>query len=48
MIKPLSNKLNPLKYAVVTVSSARQIPDIEAAIEFLEEARKRLDKSIDA
>lgn len=48
MIKPLWNKLNPLKYAVVTVASSRQIPDVEAAIEFLEEARKRLDKSQDA
>ena len=48
MVKPLWNKLNPIKYATVTVSASRQIPDVEAAIEFLEEARKRLDKSTDA
>ena len=42
MIKPLHNKLNPLKYAIITVSVSRQFADIEAAITFLEEAKSRL------
>jgi hypothetical protein len=48
MVKPLWNRLNPIKYALISVYSSRQIADVEAAIEFLEEARKRLDKRNDA
>jgi hypothetical protein len=32
LIKPLSTKLNPLKYAIITVQVSRQFPDIEQAI----------------
>lgn len=32
LIKPLSAKLNPLKYAIITVQVSRQFPDIEQAI----------------
>jgi len=42
MIKPLHTKLNPLKYAIITVSVSRQFADIDAAITFLEEAKSRL------
>lgn len=48
MIKPLYNKLNPLKYALITVSVSRQFSDIEAAITFLEEAKVRLQGKVDA
>jgi len=48
MVKPLSTKLKPLKYAIITVSVSRQFSDIEAAITFLEEAKTRLQGKIDA
>jgi hypothetical protein len=48
MIKSLSTKLNPLKYAIITVSVSRQFADLEAAIVFLEEAKGRLINRTDA
>lgn len=48
MVKPLYMKLNPLKYAIITVSVARQYPDLEQAIKFLEEAKSRLVNKVDA
>jgi len=48
MIKPLSTRINPLKYAIVTVSVSRQFADIEQAITFLDEASKRLEGRKDA
>jgi hypothetical protein len=48
LVKPLNRKLNPLKYAIITVSVSRQYPDIEAAITFLEEAKTRLSGKTDA
>lgn len=47
MIQPLHDKVNPIKYAIVTVHVSRQFTDIEKAIEFLGEAKDRL-KSVDA
>lgn len=48
MIKSLSTKLNPLKYAIITVQVSRQYADLEAAITFLEEAKGRLVNKTDA
>lgn len=43
MVKGLNDKMNPMKYAQITVSASRQFEDFEVAIEFLEEAKKRLN-----
>jgi len=48
MIKGLQSKLNPIKYALVTILVSRQHKDIEASITFLDEASKRLDGKRDA
>ena len=48
MIKPLWNKINPIKYAQITVLVSRQFPDVMKAIEFLTEAQNRLEKWQDA
>ena len=48
LVKPLNHKLNPIKYAVLTVLASRQHEDIAASIEFLEEAKKRLENYKDA
>lgn len=48
LVRSLDKKLNPLKYAILTVSASRQHPDLEEAIKFLEEARLRLDGEPDA
>lgn len=48
MIKGLSSKLNPLKYALITVQVSRQHADIEEAIKFLTEAMDRLKGKNDA
>ena len=29
MVKPLHNKMNPMKYAIVTVSASRQFEDFD-------------------
>ena len=43
MVKALYDKMNPMKYAQVTVSASRQFEDFEQAITFLEEAKLRLE-----
>lgn len=48
MIKGLSSKLNPIRYAIITILVSRQHKDIEQSITFLEEASKRLDGKRDA
>ena len=47
-VKSLTHKLNPIKYAVLTVLASRQHADIELSINFLEEAKKRLESYKDA
>jgi len=48
LIKGLSSKLNPIKYALLTVFSSRQFTDIEESIKFLEEASARVSHKRDA
>ena len=48
MVQGLSSKLNPIKYAIITISVSRQHADIEQSIVFLDEASKRLDGKRDA
>jgi len=38
MVKGLSSKLNPIRYAIVTILVSRQHKDIEQSINFLDEA----------
>ena len=47
-MKGLTRKLNPIKYAILTVLASRQHADIDSSIEFLEEAKGRLDFAKDA
>jgi len=35
LVKALTHKLNPIKYAILTVLASRQHTDIEVSIEFL-------------
>lgn len=48
MIEKLNFKLNPIKYAIITISCSRQYESIEDAIKFLEEAKERLRNKHDA
>lgn len=48
LVKGLTHKLNPIKYAQLTVLASRQHADIELSIQFLEEARGRLESYNDA
>lgn len=48
LIKSLATKLNPLKYAIITVQVSRQYSDLEQAIVFLQEAHDRLKDFSDA
>ena len=48
MIEKLNFKLNPIKYAIITISCSRQHESIEDAIKFLEEAKGRLRNKHDA
>ncbi len=48
MVKSLTHKLNPIKYAVLTVLASRQHADIDVSIEFLDQARTRLENFKDA
>ena len=47
-VKSLTHKLNPIKYAVLTVLASRQHADIEMSLNFLDEAKKRLESYKDA
>jgi hypothetical protein len=42
LIKGLTTRLNPIKYALLSVSCCRQYSNIEDSIKFLEEAKSRL------
>ena len=35
LVKSLTHKLNPIKYAILTILASRQHSDIEVSIEFL-------------
>ena len=48
MVQGLSTKLNPIKYALITILVSRQHDDIEKSIVFLDEASTRLDGKRDA
>ena len=48
MVGSLTGKVNPIKYALITVAASRQFEDFEEAIEFLEKARVRFDGEPDA
>lgn len=48
MVKGLSSKLNPIRYAIITILVSRQHTDIEQSIVFLDEASARLDGKRDA
>jgi hypothetical protein len=48
IIEKLNHKLNPIKYALITIACSRQHESIEDAIKFLEEAKGRLRNKHDA
>ena len=48
LVKSLNNKLNPIKYALLTILASRQHDDIEASIQFLQDAKGRLESFKDA
>mmetsp|Transcript_43443 Transcript_43443/g.41901 ORF Transcript_43443/g.41901 Transcript_43443/m.41901 type:complete len:146 (+) Transcript_43443:70-507(+) len=48
VIKDLYGKINPLKYALITINVSRQFPNLEDSIGFLEEAKGRLEGKLDA
>ena len=48
LVKGLSTKLNPIKYAIITILVSRQHNDIEQSIAFLDEASTRLEGKRDA
>ena len=48
LVKSLTHKVNPIKYAQLTVLASRQHADIDMSINFLEEAKVRLESYKDA
>ena len=42
LIEHLNHRLNPLKYALITISCSRQFQNIEDSIKFLEKSKERL------
>ena len=48
MISGLNFKLNPIRYAIITIACSRQFESIEDAIKFLEESKGRLRNKHDA
>lgn len=48
MIEKLNYKLNPIKYALLTIACSRQHENIEDAIKFLEEAKGRVRNKHDS
>ena len=48
LVKSLTHKLNPIKYATLTVLASRQHEDIQVSIDFLDEAKTRLANYKDA
>jgi len=48
LVLKMNYRLDPLKYAVITISCSRQFESIEESIKFLEEAKDRLRLKLDA
>ena len=48
VVQNLNHRLNPLKYALITISCSRQYESIEDSIKFLEESKDRLKNKQDA
>ena len=48
VVQNLNHRLNPLKYAQITISCSRQFESIEDSIKFLEETKDRLKNKQDA
>jgi hypothetical protein len=48
LIKDTSSRMNPLKYALITINASRQFTDLEEAIRFLDGAKSRLAGKTDA
>jgi hypothetical protein len=44
MIEKLSDRLNPLKYALITIACSRDYESIEDSIKFVEEAMGRMKR----
>jgi len=42
MIQKMNYRLNPIKYALITISCSRQFEHIEESIKFLDEAKERM------
>jgi SUMO ligase MMS21 Smc5/6 complex component len=48
LVQKLNFRLNPIKYAIITILCSRQFEAIEDAIKFLETSKDRLKGSTDA
>ena len=48
LVKDIVTRVNPLKYALITVNASRQFTDLEEAIRFLDGAKGRLAGKQDA
>jgi hypothetical protein len=48
LVQKLNFRLNPIKYAMITILCSRQFEAIEDAIKFLESAKDRLKGHLDA
>lgn len=48
LVKDLHTKINPLKYAIITINVSRQFSNLEDSIKFLEDAKARLVNKNDA
>lgn len=48
LIQKMNFRLNPIKYALITISCSRQFESIEDSIKFLEESKDRLRNKSDA
>jgi predicted negative regulator of RcsB-dependent stress response len=48
LIRDTRTRMNPLKYALLTIACAREFNDLEAALTFLAEAETRLKGDQDA
>jgi len=48
MIEKLNDRINPLKYALISIACSRQFESIEDSIKFLEKTKDRLKNKRDA
>lgn len=48
LVKDTTSRVNPLKYAIITINVSRQFTDLEEAIKFLDAAKTRLQGKQDA